>query len=101
METLGKVILVLAIIWPIWQIFSLRKKVIKGSVIIPPFITALFVFIIFVLIVTIFGLSPFHFLWLFPLSFVIGFVLIAFPLVQIITMSFLSILARSGNYKDD
>ena len=101
MEILGKVILILAIIWPVWQIFNIRKHVINGGIIMPPFITTLFVFIIFVLIVIVFKLSPFHLLWLFLLSFVIGIVLIVFPPVQKITMGFLAILARSDSHKDD
>ena len=96
MGTVSKIILVIAVIWPIWQMLSIRKQVLRGGIIVPPFVASTLIFAIFVLVVLIFSFSPFHLLWLFILSLILGFVLIIFPFVQRITIAFLAILVRGG-----
>ncbi|MCP4990402.1 MAG: hypothetical protein GY928_31500 [Colwellia sp.] len=97
MKTFENIILLLAIAWPIWQVLSIRKQVINEGIVMPPFITTLFVFIVAIVLVIIFQWSPFHLLWMFVASFILGFILIMFPPIQKVTMLFLSFLALSAN----
>jgi len=101
MEIIRKVILIIAIIWPVWHMISIRRHVLRGEIVVPPFLTSTLIFSVFVLVVLIFEFSPFHLLWLFILSFILGFVLMIFPLVQRITIVFLAILATTGRRSND
>ncbi len=101
MEIAENTILVTAVIWVIWQVFSLRNMTLKGGTIIPPAITSLIIFIIFLALVVAFQFSSLHLIWLFILSLVLGFVAIIFPVGQKIAMGFLGILAMTGKSKEE
>lgn len=73
----------------------------NGGTIIPPAITSLIIFIIFLASVVAFQLSSFHLIWLFLLSLVLGFVAIVFPVGQKIAMGFLAILSMTGTSQEE
>ena len=97
MELVEKLILVIAIIWSIWRIFDIRSKALNGKIIIPPFVASLLIFILFTISIIIIGASPFHLLWLFPLSLLLGIVVLFFPFGRKFIMTFLTILVTHKN----
>jgi hypothetical protein len=101
MEIAENTILATAVVWVVWQVFSLRNMALNGGSIIPPAITSLIIFIIFLALVVAFQFSSLHLIWLFLLSLVLGFVVIIFPVGQKIAMGFLGILAMTGNSNED
>ena len=58
----------------------------------PPFIASVLLFGILVIIVLATGLSPFHLLWIFPLSFVVGTFSLVFPPIVAFVLSFTALL---------
>ena len=101
MEIAENTVLVTACLWVVWQVLSLRNMALNGGAIIPPAITSLIVFIIFLALVVAFQLSSFHLIWLFVLSLVLGFVAIVFPVGQKMAMGFLAILAMTGKSQEE
>lgn len=101
MEIAENTVLVTAVVWILWQVISLRNMALNGGGIVPPAITSLIIFIIFLALVVAFQLSSLHLIWLFILSLVLGFVAIIFPVGQKIAMGFLAILAMTGKSKEE
>ena len=97
MGIVEKLILAIAIVWTIWRIFDIRSKAINGEMIIPPFVASLLIFILFIISIIILGASPFHLLWLFPLSLLLGIVVLLFPFGRKFIMTFLTILVTHRN----
>lgn len=89
-----KLILGLALLWIVWQMFGYWRKIRTGDIIVPPLMAGTFVFALSLSIVLFIGASPFHLLWLFPLSFLLGTVLLFFPLGAKIMMGFLTAMAK-------
>lgn len=97
---LSNFILVIAVLFSTGLIFNIRKRIIDGDTIMPSVVTFILIFISFIVIVLISGISAFHLIWMFFLSLVLGMVLIVFPPTQKLTMSFIILLANSGNRKE-
>jgi len=55
--------------------------------------TPVLFFSLFIVLLIIFGASPFHLFWLFPLSLILGIALLFFPFGTKLIMAFLAILA--------
>ena len=96
MEILANIILFIAIAFVVLSIASTRSKVCNGEITIPPVIAAVLLFGIFIIIVLATGLSPFHLLWMFPLSFVVGTFSLAFPPIVAVVLSFTVLLLMTG-----
>jgi membrane protein CcdC involved in cytochrome C biogenesis len=100
MAILGTVIWVVAIWWVIGQLLATRRRLRNGQIVVPPLFASTLVFILSIFIVAVMGASPFHLLWLFPLSFVLGIALLLFPTLQLIVMACLGLLAGlKGHYE--
>ena len=97
MKIIGGSILALSIISVLWQLGRTRRRARNGEIVVPPFL----IFSLFVFGVVIFGVSPLHLLWLFPVSYGIGTVLLFFPVVQKIVMTFLLILANPKAWQEE
>jgi hypothetical protein len=97
MELVEKLILAIAIVWTIWRIFDIRSKALKGEIIIPPFVALLIIFSVFIISIIIIGASPFHLLWLFPLSLLLGIIVLLFSFGRKLIMAFLTILFMHKN----
>jgi len=93
MEVIRISILALSITWVLWQLIRTRIRARNGEIIVPPFFAGLLVFSIFVIGVVVSGVSPFHLLWLLPVSYALGTGLLLFPVVQKIIMTLLLMLA--------
>lgn len=72
--TISKFILFIAIVWTLGRFFRVWRQVRSGAIVVPPLVAANFVFALSIILVIIFGVSPLHLLWLFPVSFVLGVV---------------------------
>jgi hypothetical protein len=94
MTLVRNLILGLAILWIVWQIFGCWRKIRTGGIIVPPLMAGTFVFALSLSIVLFVGASPFHLLWIFPLSYLLGIVLLFFPLTAKIMMGCLTVLAK-------
>ena len=93
MDIIRTVVFVLAILWVLSQLVVTRRKLRTGQVVIPPLFAATLVFLICILVVAALGASPLHLLWLFLLSFVLGFALLLSPLGLKLTLACLGLLA--------
>ena len=100
MEIAENIVLVIAVLWVIWQVLSLRDRVFNGGEIIPPEITSLLIFMIFMALVVALPISSLNLIWLFVLSIVLGLITMTFPLGQTIGMGFLFLLSMTGKVKD-
>ena len=83
----------LAIVWVLSQMVVIRRRLRTGQVVIPPLFAATLVFLVCILGVAAIGASPLHLLWLFLLSFVLGFALLLFPPGVKLTLVCLGLLA--------
>jgi hypothetical protein len=103
MERIGTGILVVAIMGVVWQFITIRKQVVTGGMIIPSYVAVVLYFSVCVLIVLVFGLSPFHLLWLFFVSVFFGFVSLFLPPFQSIVMFVVVLLAgtKRGGAKEN
>jgi hypothetical protein len=88
-------VLVIAIASVIGLVFSLRQDVIQGDSIFPATIPILFLFAGAIVGVELLHVSPFHLLWLFIVSLLLGSVAIMVPPIQTLSMSFLAFLAMT------
>lgn len=73
-------VVALAIGWILWYLVHLRKQLLSGAIIVPQVVTTTPVFALCIVVVILTGVSPLHLIWLFPVSFLIAFVLLLFPL---------------------
>ena len=92
MAILSTVILVAAIAWSMGELILTRRKLRNGEIVMPPRFAATLVCILCIVIIIVMGASAFHLLWLFPLSFVLGIVLLLFPASQKLVMACLGLL---------
>jgi hypothetical protein len=91
MEIIGHSILALSIIGILWQFFRTRRRARNGEIIVPPFFAGLLIFSLCLIGVIVLGVSRLHLLWLLPLSYVLGTILLLVPVIQKIIMKFLMI----------
>ena len=90
---LENVVLIIAVLYVLGQLVSFRNRAVQGGIILPPVVVATLLFIIFLLVVYFGGWSPFHLLWLFVASFLIGTPILIFPIIQKVAMYFIGLLA--------
>jgi lysylphosphatidylglycerol synthetase-like protein (DUF2156 family) len=93
MEIAEKITLITSILWVIWSMLSLRNAVVEGEGIFPASITSVLLFIIGIVTILIFHLSPFHLIWLFVLSFPLGLLAIITPIGQQIGIGVLALFS--------
>lgn len=78
-KTGDNLILGVAIVWIVWQMFGYWRKIRTGGIIVTPVMAGTFIFALGFLIILLMGASPSHLLWFFSLSFALGIVLLFFP----------------------
>jgi hypothetical protein len=93
MEIAEKITLIASILWVIWSMLSLRNAVVEGEGIFPASITSVLLFIIGIVTILIFHLSPLHLIWLFVLSFPLGLLAIITPIGQQIGIGVLALFS--------
>ena len=93
MNILSSLILGIALLWVGWQVLATRRALRQGEPVMPPALAATLVFALSIVLVVILGASPLHLLWLFPLSFLLGFMMLLFPLGVHLIMACLGLLA--------
>lgn len=93
MEIAEKITLIASILWVIWSMLSLRNAVLEGGGIFPASITSVLLFIIGIVTILIFHLSPLHLIWLFILSFPLGLLAITTPIGQQIGIGVLALFS--------
>ena len=95
MAMIGQGVFVLAIVWPLWQLVHVRRQLRRGAMVVPPMVAATLVFALGIIVVIVTGVSPLHLVWWFPCSFIIGLVVLVFPLGTHLLLRFLVLLAGS------
>ncbi len=93
MEIAEKITLITSILWVIWSMLSLRNAVVEGEGIFPASITSVLLFIIGIVTILIFHLSPLHLIWLFVLSFPLGLLAMMTPIGQQIGIGVLALFS--------
>lgn len=97
----GTILLGVAICWSVWQIVQFRKYAMNGLIIIPVQVAATAIFALCILGVLISGISPFHLLWMFLVSYVLGTILLLFPWFQIVLLTGLTLLAFPFHHDEE
>jgi hypothetical protein len=95
MTLLSQGVFVLAIVWTLWQLVHVRRQLRSGAIVVPPMVAATLVFALGIIVVSVTGVSPLHLVWWFPCSFVIGLVVLMFPLGTHLLLRFLVLLTGS------
>lgn len=90
---LDTLVWVLAIGYVVWVMSATRYQLRTGRIVLPPLFAATLVFAAGILALWLLGVSPLHLLWWFPLSLVLGVVLLTVPLGVHLTMTCLGLLA--------
>lgn len=93
MDFLGSLVLGVAILWVLRQLWRTRQRLRSGQIVVPPLFATTLVFTGCIVGVLALGASPLHLLWLFLVSFVLGVVLLLFPFGLTLTMACLGLLA--------
>jgi hypothetical protein len=88
-------VFVLAIVWTLWQLVRVRRQLRRGAMVVPPLVAATLVFALGIIVVIVTGVSPLHLVWWFPCSFIIGLVVLVFPLGTHLLLRFLVLFAGS------
>jgi hypothetical protein len=91
-EIASNTVLAVAIIGMVGLLFALRQAAIQGGGIFPAIIPTLFIFTGAIAGVELLHVSPFHLIWLFILSLVLGIAAIMVPPIQTLSMGFLVLL---------
>jgi len=93
MALISQGVLVLAVGWTLWQLVHVRRQLRRGAIVVPPLVAATLVFALGVIVVLVTGVSALHLLWWFPCSFIIGLVVLVYPLGTQLLLLFLVLLA--------
>ena len=93
MALISQGVLVLAVRWTLWQLVHVRRQLRRGAIVVPPLVAATLVFALGVIVVLVTGVSSLHLLWWFPCSFIIGLVVLVYPLGTQLLLHFLVLLA--------
>jgi hypothetical protein len=87
------IIVVVAITWVVWVLVAIRHQLRSGDIVVPPMFASTLLFGLGIVAVIALGASPLHLLWWFPLSVVLGVVVLMFPAGVTFTMACLGLLA--------
>lgn len=96
----SKAIFFIAIIFVLLQIIKIRRHALNQGVAIPTHIASVLIFLICILFVGISNFSPFHLLWMYPISLALGILLLFFPFFQNVTMILLNILTLPKGFNN-
>lgn len=78
MRIINTVIVVVAIAWVVGLLITIRHQLRSGGIVVPPMFASTLLFALGIVAVIVLGASPLHLLWWFPLSFVLGVVVLTF-----------------------
>ena len=87
------IIVVVAIAWVVWVLVAIRPQLRSGDIVVPPMFASTLRFGLGIVAVIALGALPLHLLWWFPLSVVLGVVVLMFPAGVTFTMACLGLLA--------
>jgi hypothetical protein len=80
-------------LWVMWYMLHVRSRARSGGIVFPPVVSAHVLFLVCIVVVLFLRLSALHLLWLFPLCFAVGFIILAFPIVQKVVFGIVTLLA--------
>jgi hypothetical protein len=80
MEIVGYIVYGVGVVLAITWIIGIRTHSNSGQGVTMPTVNSTMLFIVSLVVVVAFELSPFHLLWMYPVSFVLGMLSLAFPL---------------------
>ena len=86
-------ILMVASAGVLWLVWALHQQVRRGGIIVIPMVSFVWLAIVAIVAIVLFGLSPLHLLWLLPLCVVFGWWVIMIPGGLKLTMNFLALIA--------
>jgi len=90
---MSQLILMLSVIFVVGFMLNVCSRTRSGRIVIPPLVSAMFLFSVCIVLILVLEISAVHLLWLFPLCLVIGFVLLVFPIVQKIVLGFVLLIS--------
>ena len=93
MAILSFLILAIAMLWVAWHMFFIRRALRHGEPVMPPAFAATSLFALSIGLVVCLDVSFLHLVWLFPLSFFLGLVVLFFPLGVRVIMACMGLLA--------
>jgi hypothetical protein len=99
-RVLNTLVLVVAIGWVIWILLGIRQLLRSGDIVCPPMFASTVLFAVGIGAVLALDASPLHLLWWFPVTFVLGLVVLMFPTGVYLTMNGLALLAGPKPHRD-
>lgn len=79
MQVVGALLWIIGAVLTISWAYGVRRYVRSGQGISQQTVNQTMLFALSLLVVPVFGLSPFHLLWMFPVAFILGALSLAFP----------------------
>lgn len=100
MIVLNTLVLVVAIGWVIWIGLGIRQLLRSGDIVSPPMFASTVLFALGIGAVLALDASPLHLLWWFPVTFVLGIVVLMFPTDVCLTMNGLVLLGEAKPHRN-
>ena len=93
MALLENILLTIVILWAVFNLAAIRYEARNGETVFLSALSSTLVLSLMIILTLTAGLSRFHLLWMFPLSFILGFLLLSIPFTASIIMASVAILA--------
>ena len=101
MALFGNILYIGSILLAVGHLVLVIRKARNHKPIMPIFVSAALVFLLCLVLVRLFGFSPFHVLWIAPASLVLGAVLLFLPPYTKLLVAFLEYLVRLGGPREE
>ena len=93
MAIINTLVVLAAIAWVGWVVVSTRYQLRNAGIVSPPMFAATMLFALGLMVGLVLGAAPLHLLWWFPLSAILGVLLMVFPAWTHFNMACLGLLA--------
>ena len=100
MGMINTLVVLAAIAWVGWVLVSTRYQLRNAGIVSPPMFASTVLFALGLMVGLVLGAAPLHLLWWFPLSAILGGLLMVFPAWTRFNMACLGLLAGLNSRQD-
>ncbi len=93
MAVMSTIVLVISVVGVLWFIVNMRSHLRRGGIILPFSVSAMLLFSFCIVFIVLLNISALHLLWLLPVCFVVGFLILGVSVVRKIVFRFVAMLA--------
>ena len=93
MAVMSTIVLVISVVGVLWFISNMRSHVRSGGIVLPSSVSATLLFSLCIVFILLLNISALHLLWLLPVCFVVGFLILGVSVVRKIVFRFVAVLA--------